>query len=259
MLRDWFRKKAQEFGDAQADGELGLTIDEYDAKRASEAAAAPAALFKAIGQHDKEAFVDLLLRYPDAPGWKNVEEKSANDMLADGTLGSIKDEIAKQPTEWMSPVGRAVHCQNAQALEFFLACGAPCEGPNENNSPAIRAAKWNDTGCLAVLVKYGADLNRVHGDAWDSTPLMAASYFGKCEALEFLLDHGAKVSVSTPSGKDAVSVAAKWDNIEEPQNLREKIHGIINAHPAKMRAIYVASVRTGSAVTVSKTIKIKPQ
>jgi Ankyrin repeats (3 copies) len=259
MLSEWFRKKAQKISDALYGKKMDRSIAKLMAKRASDAAAAPAALFKAIETNDKTAFVDILLSYPEAPTWKNGTGKSANDMLSEGTLGPIRDEIAQQPTEFMSPVGRAVHFQNAGALEFLLACGASCEGKDENNSPAVSAAKWNDTACLAVLVKYGVDLNRLHGDSWDSTPLMAASYLGKCEALEFLLDHGAKPSVSTSTGKDALNVAAKWDSIKEPAKIREKIHGIINGHPAKMQAIYNASVRTGSAVNVPRTIKIKPQ
>jgi hypothetical protein len=258
MLRDWFRKKARQADDAFADRRLQRKIEKSDAERVRRAEAAPPALFRAIEQSDSAAFLEILLNYPEAPTWKNAAGKSATDMLAEGAMDAIKDSIARQPTDFMSPVGRAVHFQNAAALEFLLACGASCEGPNENNSPVTSAAKWNNIECLAVLVKYGVQLNKVHGDSWDSTPLMAASHLGKCEALEFLLDHGAKPSVSTPSGKDALNVAANWDCIEDPEEKRREIHAIINGHPAKMQAIYAASVRTNSAVTVSKTIKLKP-
>lgn len=258
MLRDWFRKKAQQIDNARSAKKLIRYTQEREANRDSAISAAKTRLFGAIDRGDSEAFAKLLLENPEAPTWKNDAGTSVTEMLARGELDPIKHAIAAQPTEFMSPVGRAVHCQNASALEFFLACGAACEGKDENNSPLISAAKWDDITSIAVLLKYGADMNRVHGDSWDSTPLMAASYLGNCKALEFLLDRGAKVSVSTPSGKDALSVAAQWNGIENPEQRREKVLNIINDHPAKMQAIYNASVYTKKTVTLPRKIKLKP-
>ena len=65
---------------------------------------------------------------------------------------------------------------------------------------------------IEIMLSKGADINSQSG--LDYTPLMMASVFNDPDAVRFLLEHGADVSVKNSDGETALSLAAKNSNIE---------------------------------------------
>jgi ankyrin repeat protein len=62
---------------------------------------------------------------------------------------------------------------------------------------------------IDALVKAGADVNSVapNGQNAGQTPLHAAAFWGWNAAVQYLVDHGAKVDVKDSKGKTAVDSA----------------------------------------------------
>jgi hypothetical protein len=78
------------------------------------------------------------------------------------------------------------------------------------NTPLHWAAFKNETECVSLLLKFGADANaRAHPSGW--TPLHDAAYSNSKESIELLLNAGASVDARANSGATPLCFAAQED------------------------------------------------
>jgi ankyrin repeat protein len=98
-------------------------------------------------------------------------------------------------------------------------CGVYVDQVNDNNFTALHfASQENHTGCVRVLLQYGADPNIADTSVGDS-PLMLAAYEGHIAAMTLLLEDGRcnLEAKRTDTGASAIILAAvrkKWDCVE---------------------------------------------
>lgn len=72
-------------------------------------------------------------------------------------------------------------------------------------TPLMRAATSGCIDCMEVLLEAGAKIDS--RNTASATALIMASMTGPIRSVKFLLDNGADPSLSTPSGRNALSVA----------------------------------------------------
>jgi hypothetical protein len=79
------------------------------------------------------------------------------------------------------------------------------------NTPLHWAAFKNETECVSLLLKFGADANaRAHPSGW--TPLHDAAYSNSKESIELLVNAGAQVDARANSGATPLCFAAQEDS-----------------------------------------------
>ena len=85
------------------------------------------------------------------------------------------------------------------------------------------ACKKNDTQAVAILLKHGADPNKIHSRS-NSTPLSLASAHGNFEIISMLVDHGADVTSQALNGVFSALRYARYKgsmSLQDFQNLVE--------------------------------------
>lgn len=94
-------------------------------------------------------------------------------------------------------------------LRLLLKAGLPAETIDEKgNSLLIQAA--GEPKCLELILKEGADVNRVCDSYYASTALIRAAFLGKRKSVELLLQQGADPKIKDKSGKFAVDIVDKY-------------------------------------------------
>lgn len=102
---------------------------------------------------------------------------------------------------------------------LFRTTGGLSDG--HGNTPLHWAAFKNETGCVALLLKYHADPNaRAHPSGW--TPLHDAAYSNSRNTIEQLLDAGAEVDARANSGATPLCFAAQEDAAEAAELLLQR-------------------------------------
>ncbi|MEZ6135937.1 MAG: ankyrin repeat domain-containing protein [Pirellulaceae bacterium] len=93
-------------------------------------------------------------------------------------------------------------------LRMLLKAGLPPETTDvKGNSLLIQAAC--EPRCIQLLLKSGADVNRVCDSVVVATALIRAASLGKRKSVEILLEHGADPSIQDKSGRSARDVVDK--------------------------------------------------
>jgi len=93
-------------------------------------------------------------------------------------------------------------------LRLLLKAGLPPETTDvKGNSLLIQAAV--NPKCLELLLKAGANVNRVCNSSFASTALIRAAHLGKRKSVEILLGHGADATIKDKSGKFAQDIVDK--------------------------------------------------
>lgn len=101
---------------------------------------------------------------------------------------------------------------NVRAIEAALKRG---ESANEGDdkmkvTPLMKAATQGCVECMEVLLEAGAEIDARNSST--ATALMMAAMTGPIRSVKFLLDNGADPNLTTPSGRDALSVANERDD-----------------------------------------------
>lgn len=144
-----------------------------------------------------------------------------------------------------TPLSIACMFKNAKAVRWFLDHGAHIDyvgkGFLEDNvveTAMMKAIVWNgdaevdkeDTECLKLLIKKGADVNwKTKGGV---TATMHAAIYGNAKALRVLLDNGADVNLSIEG--EAAEDFLDWGPSDGPEkaNLEEAMKGYTAAQMA---------------------------
>ncbi|MEJ7593002.1 MAG: ankyrin repeat domain-containing protein [Planctomycetaceae bacterium] len=93
-------------------------------------------------------------------------------------------------------------------LQLLLNAGLPPETTDmKGNSLLIQAAV--NPKCVELLLKNGANVNRVCDSDIAATALIRAASLGKRKSVELLLQHGADPTIKDKSGESAVDVVDK--------------------------------------------------
>jgi hypothetical protein len=77
---------------------------------------------------------------------------------------------------------------------LLLRSGVPAFLPGTSNTPLANTAYCGDIDLMAELLRRGADINQPGADGW--RPVLAAAWDCQADAVRYLLDHGADVSLS---------------------------------------------------------------
>jgi ankyrin repeat protein len=108
--------------------------------------------------------------------------------------------------------------RSVELIEILLEHGASVDTDDGFGRSALQrllnygSASYHEM--VKVLVKYKADVNKRDIYSGD-TPILSAAYNGNCEAVQFLLDNGADLSVCNNAGENAlILTVAGWYNEE---------------------------------------------
>jgi ankyrin repeat protein len=111
-------------------------------------------------------------------------------------------------------------------LRLLLDAGLPPETTDvKGNSLLIQAAV--NPKCIELLLKKGADVNRVCDSYVATTALIRAANLGKRKPVEVLLEHGADPSIKDKSGKSA------WDVVDKRSRERQTIVDLLQSRSPK--------------------------
>lgn len=132
-------------------------------------------------------------------------------------------------------LSRAICEFNVNKVNLLLATGRCSVGTNTAEKPApiiecvsVGFGKEDHKRCaiLRLLVQYGADLNvRCLTRSWvyGKTAAMIAAERGYFECLQFLVEAGADLNITNPSGDTALLLAVTWAQHECARILIDKM------------------------------------
>ena len=121
----------------------------------------------------------------------------------------------------------AVLCDKLALIEHLVAAGADVNfrshfvGRDEGSTPLILAAREGHRDCIEVLLRLGAEVNKMNYDG--ITPLMRAvdGYKEDMDSIRLLISSGASVNGVTRKGETALWFAARSGNLSTTKLLLE--------------------------------------
>ena len=84
--------------------------------------------------------------------------------------------------------------------------------PTKGDTPLLLCARRNFVQTFALLVKFGADINR--GNNYQTTPVMTSARHGNKKILELLILLGADINAKCLDGENAIMSAKRHDQKE---------------------------------------------
>ena len=156
-----------------------------------------------------------------------------------------------------TPLHRAVHNNDAAAVDRLIKAGANVNARNEYGSTAIlEAVDSGNTAILEKLLKAGADANSPGPDGM--TPLMIVARNTSTKAAKLLLDHGANVNAVEEQKKQT---ALMWASAQkQPEMVKLLIaHGAdVNAR-ALVNPVATAMFSTATPMEWLSNVTVEPR
>jgi ankyrin repeat protein len=108
---------------------------------------------------------------------------------------------------WNTPLWYACRYGHAEGVKALVTGGADIAAKDSAGKQVVHIAAISGQAkkVLQVLLKYGADVN-ARGE-YSYSPLTYAVVYGPADAVEYLLDRGAHIGVTTTQGQSIVMMA----------------------------------------------------
>jgi ankyrin repeat protein len=171
------------------------------------------------------------------------------------SFNSHKSAPNLRGTGGATPLMAATLYSDTATMKWMLDEGAD---PNQKNEVGATALMWAapDLEKMRLLVDRGADVN-AQSDYGRTAAMMTAGHHGSVDALRFLLDHGAKVSVSAPSlfgGTTALIEAAAIGDAAMFELLKERGADLKGAGPFALALAY----KSGCVKCADSLLQVAP-
>jgi len=167
-----------------------------------------------MGKYDRTAYLDV------------VESQHAEAVEAILKRGAKVEGISPDES-WDGMIPKTIEHDNYDVLDIIMKYGANKYGPTPSsamplNSAMIKAkdVKWAEY----FITKYKVDVNHL-GKARTSGDVPAindAAFWNNVEGIKFLLQHGAKINLSTSQGINAIQMAAQHNSLDAAKYLIEQ-------------------------------------
>jgi len=167
-----------------------------------------------MGKYDRTGYLDV------------VESQHAEAVEAILKRGA-KVEGVSPDESWDGMIPKTIEHDNYDVLDIIMKYGANKYGPTPSsamplNSAMIKAkdVKWAEY----FITKYKVDVNHL-GKARTSGDVPAindAAFWNNVEGIKFLLQHGAKINLSTSQGINAIQMAAQHNSLDAAKYLIEQ-------------------------------------
>ena len=111
-----------------------------------------------------------------------------------------------------TPLSESVGTGNEQIVSMLLDAGAEIDVPGDeyNGPPFVWAAKKSDVNIMKLLLEKGGNINIIHTkDGSKDTPLHVASSNKQDDAILFLVDNGADLTIQNKSGQRPLDIFAE--------------------------------------------------
>jgi ankyrin repeat protein len=158
-----------------------------------------AALAIAAASRGRELIVSLLLDHHasvdirDGDGYYPIHyAASAGNMIAIGFIHGASIKVKTKAGE----TALYLACANAyfDAARVLLNCGAGVNVFDDGNYTLLKgAARSGSTKVVELLIKHGAEVDKVHGNGCICTPLIIAAHEGHVDVMQILLDNHAAI------------------------------------------------------------------
>jgi ankyrin repeat protein len=128
------------------------------------------------------------------------------ELRANGARLDLQDQIGSAALHY------AVDGGNLDAIQWLLqdGCEVNCTDNKSNWTPLLRAASINSSRDVAeLLVKYGADVNRLDKD--NKSALIIAVINGNQPFVQTLVEHGADLNITNEFGKTPYEMAVSME------------------------------------------------
>lgn len=125
-----------------------------------------------------------------------------NFLLKEGAELNATDNDLKTPLMLAAAHG------HPNSVEALLLAGADCNQKIKGQTAMHRAAIFNKSNNIKVLMRYGADIESKCDSWYDQTPLLRAAHYGSFDALETLLSLNANCKQRDKNGRSSLHLAA---------------------------------------------------
>lgn len=168
----------------------------------------------------RRKFFDLDKKYNDCENAiytsvRNNSPKTLNLLIENGINIHVLDEC--EGNVGNSPLSWAVMERSLDAAKILIKHGADVNRIEDDMHTVLGVAcftyeKEGSFDIIKLLVENGADVNKANN--LNFTPLMMCSFRANNEPIEFLVKNGAKINAKTSSGYTALHYATSNDHIE---------------------------------------------
>lgn len=154
--------------------------------------------FNNLSQAEKNK---TLLRYV-----KNEDTHNIQSALQHGA------DVNYTTPQGYTPLSESVGTGNEQIVSMLLDASADINVPGDeiNGPPFVWAAKKSDVNIMKLLLEKGGNINIIHTkDGSKDTPLHVASSNKQDDAILFLVDNGADLTIQNKSGQRPLDIFAE--------------------------------------------------
>jgi ankyrin repeat protein len=172
------------------------------------------------------------------------------DNAAARTLLSQKVDVNVAQPDGTTALHWAARWNDVATADLLIRAGANVKAANRFGlRPLALACSNGSAAMIERLLKAGEDANAAVSEAGD-TPLMLAARTGKVDALQVLVDGGAKINLTNPRGQTALMWAASEKNsaavkflVDHGADVNAKTHPL--PPPRKLDLIFSAPTPAG--------------
>lgn len=136
-------------------------------------------------------------------------------------LVELGAEVNAQYEDGQTALMYAAEADKPDIVRFLAESGANINTKKKDGNSALHLAAMNNgLETVTALVELGSDINAIENE-YGNTPLMIAAWSAYADIIQYLLDHGADISIKLKDGRTVLDVVG--DSTEYPETIIEML------------------------------------
>jgi len=154
--------------------------------------------------------------YPLQQYLKLLKDKELSSASVAGPLTAARSSVVAY---WIEACFEAIECGHTLIVKVFLDRGLPVNSLHRQKTLLQCATRWSKLESVALLTSREANVNALHSGY---TPLHIAICNGWEVGMNYLLEHGADMTINDKNWYNALTLAARWGQILAVKFLLDK-------------------------------------